>query len=186
MHFSSSTKIVDRALPVPEYFDWQAQEEKTQARHWKTRIVLRSLGVLVTSFVAVFSILFVIVTWPVVPKQIGYYLQEMAGTSDDVAEAAPIEFLPISTDPTADTDGDGYTDGIEIAAGFDPRNAAPVKLDTDGDGIKDEVERTFYGTDPSKGDTDDDGQPDLAEIINGLSPLRPSNYAEWVEARTQA
>lgn len=186
MNFNLNNSKVDTALPHPEYFTEEQRETKIAQRRFKTRLIMRSLGVLVTSFAGVFSILFVVVTWPVVPKQIGYYMQQIAGTADDQVEAAPINFVPINTDPAADTDGDGFTDGEELAAGFDPRNPAPVKLDTDGDGIKDDVERSFYGTDPNSSDSDGDGDLDLAEIINGFSPIRPSNYGEWVEEHTTA
>jgi hypothetical protein len=46
-----------------------------------------------------------------------------------------------------DTDGDGYTDGDEKAAGTDPLNAASVP-DTDGDGVSDKLE-TLYGSPPN-------------------------------------
>ncbi len=74
-----------------------------------------------------------------------------------------------NTDPNeADTDGDGYTDGEEVKAGYDP--LGPGKLDSDNDGFPDPDERAF-GTDPYDPDTDGDGYEDGAEIDNGFNPL---------------
>ncbi len=76
------------------------------------------------------------------------------------------------TDPeNADTDGDGYNDGEEVRAGYDP--LGPGKLDSDNDGFPDPDEREF-GTDPFNPDTDGDGYSDGDEIKNGYNPLIPA------------
>lgn len=76
------------------------------------------------------------------------------------------------TDPdVADTDGDGFNDGEEVRAGYDP--LGPGKLDSDNDGFPDPDEREF-GTDPFNPDTDADGYSDGDEIENGFNPLIPS------------
>lgn len=71
----------------------------------------------------------------------------------------------------ADTDGDGYNDGEEVRAGYDP--LGPGKLDSDDDGFPDPDEREF-GADPFNPDTDGDGYRDGDEIKNGYNPLIPS------------
>jgi hypothetical protein len=71
----------------------------------------------------------------------------------------------------ADTDGDGYKDGEEVRAGYDP--LGPGKLDSDNDGFPDPDEREF-GSDPFNPDTDGDGFNDGDEIQNGHNPLIPS------------
>jgi hypothetical protein len=71
----------------------------------------------------------------------------------------------------ADTDGDGYADGEEVRAGYDP--LGPGKLDSDNDGFPDPDEREF-GSDPFNPDTDGDGFTDGDEIKNGHNPLIPS------------
>ena len=71
----------------------------------------------------------------------------------------------------ADTDGDGYEDGEEVRAGYDP--LGPGKLDSDNDGFPDPDEREF-GSDPFNPDTDGDGYSDGDEIKNGHNPLIPS------------
>lgn len=74
-----------------------------------------------------------------------------------------------NTDPAlADTDKDGFKDGEEVRAGYDP--LGPGKLDTDNDGFPDPDERSF-GSDPANPDTDGDGYNDGAEIKNGYNPL---------------
>jgi hypothetical protein len=77
------------------------------------------------------------------------------------------------TDPAkVDTDEDGFTDGEEVRAGYDPL-VAGGKLDSDNDGFPDPDERAF-GSDPFNPDTDGDGFSDGDEIDNGFNPLIPS------------
>jgi len=91
-------------------------------------------------------------------------------TDADGLTAAEERFY--GTDPeTADSDGDGFNDGEEVRAGFDP--LGPGKLDSDNDGFPDPDEREF-GSDPFNPDTDGDGYSDGDEIENGYNPLIPS------------
>jgi hypothetical protein len=72
----------------------------------------------------------------------------------------------------SDSDGDGLTDGQEIAIGTDPQD-----WDTDDDGRSDWHEVTGGGpipTDPFDPDTDDDGLLDSAEVF-GTNPTNPVN-----------
>ncbi|MHB8764243.1 MAG: hypothetical protein ACYDA8_07915 [Deferrisomatales bacterium] len=71
----------------------------------------------------------------------------------------------------ADTDGDGLTDGFELAQGFDP--AVPTE-DADGDGLTNAEER-LIGTDPRSRDTDGDGMTDAFEVAHGLDPTDPAD-----------
>lgn len=65
------------------------------------------------------------------------------------------------TDPLSpDTDGDGVSDGDEVAAGLDPRAA-----DTDGDGVDDGADVCPQADDTV--DTDGDGVPDCADRCAG-------------------
>ena len=74
---------------------------------------------------------------------------------------------------TDDTDGDGLSDGAELAEGTDP-----LKLDSDDDGLSDLVEDgtgvfvdgTSTGTDPLDIDSDGGGIADAREIFRGLDP----------------
>lgn len=59
----------------------------------------------------------------------------------------------------ADTDGDGLSDILEDAQGFDSGSA-----DTDDDGISDSLEWNYYGTSVTNADTDADGLTDGDEI----------------------
>ena len=77
------------------------------------------------------------------------------------------------TDPaSSDTDGDGLTDGAEVAAGLSPHY-----IDTDRDGLPDDWELS-YGLDPlstngvngAAGDLDEDGLSNLGEYLNGTDP----------------
>jgi len=73
----------------------------------------------------------------------------------------------------ADTDGDGYTDWIELNRGYSPLNPKMVKLednDYDGDGLSDRMELNFH-TDLTNSDTDGDGYTDGEEIAGGFNPL---------------
>jgi hypothetical protein len=92
-------------------------------------------------------------------------------------ESSP-DSLPeeIIIDPlSADTDGDGLTDGEEIGTyGTDPLIA-----DTDGDGLTDGDEVNTYGTDPLSADTDADGLTDGEEVsTHGTDPLLADTDAD--------
>ncbi|MFO0704349.1 MAG: sortase [Candidatus Andersenbacteria bacterium] len=169
-------------MPQPELHALVAQ---TPRRIGKT--VARSLGILLVSFILVFASLYTLFTWPLVKIRGTFFVQKLFQNEQTVEAAAQVPTTALVASGSAkDSDNDGYTDQEELAAGYDPYSKQPIKLDTDNDGIKDEVERTFYGTDPYKTDSDSDGFTDLAEIVNGYSPLRPANYAEWITARTTA
>lgn len=78
-----------------------------------------------------------------------------------------MEYLADTNPRVADTDGDGYTDGLENADGDAITNgeeqyvhANPRTDDSDGDGTTD-------GND----DTDGDGMPDGLEFIVGADPM---------------
>lgn len=60
-----------------------------------------------------------------------------------------------AADASGDADGDGLSNLEEHRIGTDPR-----KADTDGDGWSDGLERNGSGTDPLNPDTDGDGLPD--------------------------
>ena len=95
----------------------------------------------------------------------------------DFAERGPIpsgttvEYrLGHGTDPqAADTDGDGLSDGDEVAL----HRTDPLKADSDGDGLAD-MHELGLGTDPMSPDTDGDGLLDGWEAAHGLDPLVPS------------
>jgi len=80
------------------------------------------------------------------------------------------EYNSGASDPTkTDSDGDGLSDGEEVAAG-----TQPLVADTDGDGIADGAEGTA-GTDPLDSDTDDDGYSDGVEVKVGSDPTKSSS-----------
>ncbi len=95
---------------------------------------------------------------------------------------------PNSSDPcrlvvrqfVADTDGDGLSDLLENAQGFDSGSA-----DTDGDGVPDGLEWNYYGTSPTNSDSDADGLTD-GEEINGTKwgvwsdPLNPDTDGDGI------
>jgi hypothetical protein len=99
------------------------------------------------------------------------------------------------TDPQeADTDSDGYDDGVEdnteewisVTGGT---GTDPLDQDTDGDGIKDGNENPDLaydpgnpndqpGTDPNDYDTDDDGASDGFELTEGTDPTSDASIPE--------
>ncbi len=64
-----------------------------------------------------------------------------------------------------DTDGDGLTDGEEVA----DTQTDPLLADTDGDGLTDGEEAAVYGTDPTVADTDGDGLDDGFEVTDAAT-----------------
>ena len=99
---------------------------------------------------------------------------------------------------SADSDGDGIPDTVEIQLGLNPNNPADAqedfdrdgltnlqeyqlgtdmrKPDTDGDGLSDGDEVNKYHTSPLIADTDGDGIPDGIEVQTGSNPLDRNSY----------
>ncbi len=74
-----------------------------------------------------------------------------------------------------DSDGDGYGDQQEIANGYSPYTAEPLKLtenDADQDGLSDYWELQFQ-TNALEADSDQDGYSDGLEVDNTYNPLSP-------------
>lgn len=78
------------------------------------------------------------------------------------------------SDPNkADSDKDGYVDGLETKYDYSPIAADGKKMadvDTDSDGLND-AQEVAYGTDLVAGDTDHDGYNDHCEVYSGHDPL---------------
>lgn len=101
---------------------------------------------------------------------------------------------PVNADPySTDTDGDGYSDGEELAGGYDPNNSAvypgyEASIDSDGDGYSDYDENnqgsnpsdpsSYPGSapDPASQDTDGDGYSDTDEAAAGTDPYSSTSY----------
>ena len=96
------------------------------------------------------------------------------------------------TDPThPDTDGDGMPDGWEVKYGLNPLDSEDALLDTDNDSFdsdwndnltESEIYANLYeylnGTDPTNGDTDNDGMSDGWEVFWGFQPLNSSDATD--------
>ncbi len=57
----------------------------------------------------------------------------------------------------ADTDGDGFSDGVEVLVGTDPNNGGDVPADTDSDGVPDVQDNCVAYSNADQTDTDSDG-----------------------------
>lgn len=86
-----------------------------------------------------------------------------------------------ASDPTkADTDGDSLSDDREVAAGSDPR-----REDTDGDGLTDRDEVETRLTNPRSADSDGDSLSDGAEVADGIDPLLADSDADGFDDGTE-
>ncbi|MDO8259995.1 MAG: L,D-transpeptidase family protein, partial [Candidatus Magasanikbacteria bacterium] len=94
------------------------------------------------------------------------------------------------SDPNkSDTDGDGFSDWVELNKGFSPLLTGAIKLedsDFDKDGLSDRDELRFR-TDLTKADTDSDGHSDSEEILGGYDPLNsePVLLPKRIEVNTK-
>ena len=87
----------------------------------------------------------------------------------------PVVTEPISppVDPNADPDNDGLTNEEESTARTDPNTA-----DTDGDGLSDGQEVLTHKTNPRRFDTDGDGLTDTDEVSRGTNPNAADSDAD--------
>lgn len=82
------------------------------------------------------------------------------------------------TDPNdPDTDNDGINDGVEVAAGLNPKDSKDANIDPDGDGLTN-AQEIEHGTNPNNPDSDGDGMSDGFEVQYELLPLDPSDSSE--------
>jgi len=96
--------------------------------------------------------------------------------------AAILLSAPTSAAPEPDSDGDGFSDAVEVATHSNPldKNIIPGPAaelspparasDTDGDGLAD-MDELRYFTNLFLPDSDGDGVRDGQEINNGTNPL---------------
>jgi hypothetical protein len=85
------------------------------------------------------------------------------------------------TDPhNADTDGDGYPDGLELQYDYSPHAGESTTLsqhDLDQDGLSDWIER-WFGSSWNNADTDGDGISDFVEVAKGYHPAKPDGEVQ--------
>ncbi len=107
----------------------------------------------------------------------GYSVQAAGQLNDSDGDGLPDaweESVYHSNPHVADTDGDGYTDRVEIERGFNPSTTSTLmETDLDHDGLSDRLELLFR-TDPTLPDTDGDAFSDGSEVLRGFSPTSTS------------
>ena len=104
-------------------------------------------------------------------------LESIITDTDD--DGVPDELDAENNNPSNDSDGDGYPNDLEKAAGTDPLDPDSIPVDTDGDGQVDVL-------DP---DDDNDGLPDIVEDVNQngvqdsgeTDPLNPDTDGDGLE-----
>lgn len=91
--------------------------------------------------------------------------QSNTNVVQQASSSATTSSTVVSSNPNADTDGDGLKDIEEEGFGTNP-----LKGDTDGDGLSDYAEVKIYSSNPINPDTDGDGYQDGSEVVNGFDP----------------
>jgi hypothetical protein len=115
---------------------------------------------------------------PNIPQ--GNYSRSLLGVDDDFDGVSNKDEQLLGTNSNiADTDGDGCSDGTEIALGTDPLTANTPVADSDGDCLPDAYEKS-HGLDPNNRDTDGDGIDDGIEIGLGLNPNNPDTNGDGI------
>ena len=117
-------------------------------------------------------------SWAADTKRFNYAaaVPQLSGPGSGVDLAAPATgataWPALSQDvgPAVDADHDGLVDGRETLLG-----SSPTLADTDGDGVSDGYEVARLHTDPTKADTDGDGVGDAFELAAGTDPTNPDS-----------
>ncbi len=81
---------------------------------------------------------------------------------------------------TKDADNDGIDDELETEIGLDV-----FDFDTDQDSLSDLREIEFYGTDPTKVDTDGDGFRDGFEVMNNYNPAGEGTLQDHLQTKVE-
>ena len=81
-----------------------------------------------------------------------------------------------TADAEGDPDGDLLPNIEEFVSG-----SSPCTADTDGDGLSDGEEASITFTDPILADTDGDGSDDGSEYMSGSDPLDPGIVPRWTK-----
>ncbi|MEZ4240124.1 MAG: MopE-related protein [Myxococcota bacterium] len=89
-------------------------------------------------------------------------LTDRDGTRADAGHCGGPSERPLCSRAWVDSDGDGMSDGWEVAVGLDPASD-DAAADNDGDGL-DNLTEHGLGTRPDRADTDLDGVDDLTEL----------------------
>ncbi len=128
--------------------------------HKKYHFIIFIIVLLITVFIASFS-------WAYNPD---VYLDDDKDGLSNYQEKAIYQTFWYD----ADTDKDGYNDGIEVANNYSPKHPQLTmrEADTDNDGLNDAWEIKL-GTNLMLRDTDNDGYLDSTEIYNNYSPTDP-------------
>ena len=107
------------------------------------------------------------------------------GPQGEPGPAGPQGSAGADADPTADSDGDGWADWVELAAATDPNDSASVPPDIDGNGVPD----VFQGVQGPPGeaadptaDSDTDGWADWVEVTAGSDPHDSASVPADIDA----
>lgn len=154
-----------------------SQKNPGEGRKW----FVDAFILLPITFTFVFALAYTLLTWPLIPEKIAYFVHRPASSVEAANDATPslIDLASVLAPNRKGKTRSVSKDDVKVLSVT--KSYPKTELDKDGDGLNDDAEERFYGTDPTISDSDSDGLLDGEEIAMGKSPLIPEGVSPDIE-----